>query len=177
MLYVSGIDLFDSKKHRLWPLSGGVTDPSMYPIPGHRATAGYSESDHEPSVLQRVRDKYVAVALTVAFLLYSTISTLVFQVRGHAAMQSCNHAVMQPCSRASLYLQHRECFRSCREYSADGSWTRSLEFNMTPLKPSSCVICTPATCLCLFVCLFLYFLMTRRFRGLRNVQHDSGFKY
>lgn len=73
---------FDSKKHRLWPLSRGVTDPSMYPNLGHRATAGSSVSDHEPSVLRRVQDKYVTVALTVAFLLYSTISTLIFQVRG-----------------------------------------------------------------------------------------------
>lgn len=79
---VSRTGLFDSKKHRLWPLSRGVTDPSMYPNLGHRATAGSSESDHEPSVLRRVQDKYVTVALTVAFLLYSTISTLIFQVRG-----------------------------------------------------------------------------------------------
>lgn len=41
-----------------------------------------TETDEpERSVLMRVQDKYTTVALTMAFLLYSTISTVIFRVR------------------------------------------------------------------------------------------------
>lgn len=77
-----------SKKHHLWPLSRGVADRTMYPIPGHRASAGSSDGEPEPSVLRRVQDKHVTVALTVAFLLYSTVSTVIFQVCAGALVLS-----------------------------------------------------------------------------------------
>lgn len=53
----------------------------MYPIPGYRSSPVSSGSDPpEHGVLNRVQDKHATVALTVAFLMYSTVSTVIFQV-------------------------------------------------------------------------------------------------
>lgn len=53
----------------------------MYPVPGYRASDGSSDNETEHSVMRRVQDKHTTVALTMAFLLYSTVSTVIFQVR------------------------------------------------------------------------------------------------
>lgn len=93
-----------SKKHGLQAQPREVDDQASYPIssmsmPYHHSLAGAggggggsslsprssSENDTsaEPagSVIRRVQDKYATVALTMAFLLYSTVSTVIFQVR------------------------------------------------------------------------------------------------
>lgn len=51
----------------------------MYPVQGYRTSPRSSETETEHSVLRRVQDKHATVALTVAFLLYSTVSTVIFQ--------------------------------------------------------------------------------------------------
>ncbi|CAM9300041.1 unnamed protein product, partial [Sphacelaria rigidula] len=79
LLVLAGTYQFVCKRHGLHPLSRGEPDV-IYPTPRHRTSSGSSDSvDEQPSVLRRVQDKHVTVALTVAFLMYSTVSTVIFQ--------------------------------------------------------------------------------------------------
>lgn len=69
---------FGSKKHGLRPPTREVADHAMFPV--IRTSPNSSETDSEYSVLWRVQDKHITVAVTIAFLLYSTVSTVIFQV-------------------------------------------------------------------------------------------------
>lgn len=56
---------------------------SYQPYMSSPQSSSSADASSEPgrSVIRRVQDKYATVALTMAFLLYSTVSTVVFQVR------------------------------------------------------------------------------------------------
>ncbi|CAM9682270.1 unnamed protein product [Pylaiella littoralis] len=75
--------LYTCKKHGLQPRPRGADGQASYPMSSYRTSpmsSSETETDEpERSVLMRVQDKYTTVALTMAFLLYSTISTVIFR--------------------------------------------------------------------------------------------------
>ncbi|CAM9092872.1 unnamed protein product [Scytosiphon promiscuus] len=76
--------LYTCKKHGLKQRPPVVDDQASYPMSSYVTSSPRSPSETdtvEPaqSVIRRVQDKYATVALTMAFLLYSTVSTVIFQ--------------------------------------------------------------------------------------------------
>lgn len=74
-----------SKKHGLKQRPPEVDDQASYPMSSYVTSSPRTASEAETaepaqSVIRRVQDKYTTVALTMAFLLYSTVSTVIFQV-------------------------------------------------------------------------------------------------
>ncbi|CAM9903526.1 unnamed protein product, partial [Laminaria digitata] len=79
LLFLLGTYFYTCKKHGLVPSPRDSAVQAIYPVPGYRASPGSSDTEPEHSVMRRVQDKYTTVALTMAFLLYSTVSTVIFQ--------------------------------------------------------------------------------------------------